>query len=51
MTEASLWIPRRQRPPKIHQPCARRAWLGELIQIDDSDHQLITIKTRNQLVK
>jgi transposase len=38
MTEASLWIPRRQRPPKIHQPRARRACLGELIQIDGSDH-------------
>jgi len=34
MTEAGLWIPRRQRPPKIHQPRARRACLGELIQID-----------------
>ena len=29
MTEAGLWIPRRQRPPKIHQPRARRACLGE----------------------
>src|SRR3984893_915054 len=38
MTEAGLWIPRRQRPPKIHQPRARRACLGELIQIDGSDH-------------
>lgn len=25
MTEAELWIPRRQRPPNIHQPRARRA--------------------------
>jgi transposase len=38
MTDAGLWIPRRQRPPKIHQPRARRACLGELIQIDGSDH-------------
>jgi transposase len=37
MTDAGLWIPRRQRPPKIHQPRARRACLGELIQIDGSD--------------
>jgi hypothetical protein len=39
MTEAGLWIPRRQRPPKIHQPRNRRACLGELIQIDGSDHR------------
>ncbi|MGF6965204.1 hypothetical protein OKW43_002209 [Paraburkholderia sp. WC7.3g] len=38
-TEAGLWIPRRQRPPKIYQPRARRACLGELIQIDGSDHR------------
>ena len=39
MTDAGLWIPRRQRPPKIYQPRARRACLGELIQIDGSDHR------------
>ncbi|BEU21472.1 hypothetical protein PBP221_16120 [Paraburkholderia sp. 22B1P] len=39
MTEAGLWIPRRQRPPKIYQPRARRACLCELIQIDGSDHR------------
>jgi transposase len=38
MRDAGLWVPRRQRPPKIHQPRARRACLGELIQIDGSDH-------------
>jgi hypothetical protein len=38
MTDAGLWIPRRQRPPKIYQPRARRACLGQLIQIDGSDH-------------
>ncbi|SEA77289.1 ISNCY family transposase [Paraburkholderia sartisoli] len=38
MTEAGLWIPRRQRPPKIYQPRARRACLGELVQIDGSEH-------------
>src|SRR5260370_37181270 len=38
MTGDGLWIPRRQRPPKIHQPRARSACLGELIQIDGSDH-------------
>jgi transposase len=39
MTDAGLWVPRRQRPPQIHQPRARRACLGELIQIDGSDHR------------
>jgi transposase len=39
MTEAGLWIPRTQRPPKIHQPRNRRSCLGELIQIDGSDHR------------
>jgi transposase len=39
MTDAGLWIPRRQRPPKVYQPRARRACLGQLIQIDGSDHR------------
>ena len=39
MTDAGLWMPRRQRPPKVYQPRARRACLGELIQIDGSDHR------------
>ncbi|CAB3671332.1 ISNCY family transposase [Trinickia soli] len=39
MTEAGFWVPRRQRPPKVYQPRARRACLGELIQIDGSDHR------------
>ncbi|MFM0742294.1 ISNCY family transposase [Paraburkholderia xenovorans] len=38
MTDAGLWIPRRQRPPKIYQPRARRACVGELVQIDGSEH-------------
>ena len=39
MTDAGLWIPRRQRPPKVYQPRSRRSCLGELIQIDGSDHR------------
>ncbi|PCE30590.1 ISNCY family transposase [Burkholderia ubonensis] len=39
MYDAGLWIPRRQRPPKVYQPRARRACLGELIQIDGSEHR------------
>ncbi|MBB5405441.1 hypothetical protein HDG41_007537 [Paraburkholderia sp. JPY162] len=38
MTDAGLWAPRRQRPPKVYQPRARRACLGEQVQIDGSDH-------------
>nr|WP_235024439.1 ISNCY family transposase [Caballeronia cordobensis] len=39
MTEAGLWLPRRQRPPRVYQPRARRACLGELIQIDGCEHR------------
>lgn len=38
MVSTGLWVPRKQRPPKIYQPRNRRACLGELIQIDGSDH-------------
>lgn len=38
MIEAGLWVPRRQRLPKIYQPRNRRSCLGELIQIDGSEH-------------
>jgi transposase len=38
MTAAGLWKPRRQRAAQVHQPRNRRACLGELIQIDGSDH-------------
>jgi len=34
-----LWIPRKLRPPKIHQPRLRRACLGELVQIDGCEHR------------
>ncbi|CAD6561184.1 hypothetical protein LMG24235_07210 [Paraburkholderia sabiae] len=39
MRAAGLWIPRRERPPKVYQPRNRRACLGELVQIDGSDHR------------
>jgi hypothetical protein len=39
MVNAGFWVPRKLRPPKIHQPRNRRACLGELIQIDGSDHR------------
>ena len=39
MMDAGLWTPRRQQPPTVYQPRTRRACLGELIQIDGSDHR------------
>ena len=39
MTDAGVWVPRKQRPPKVYQPRARRACVGELVQIDGSDHR------------
>lgn len=39
MVDAGLWVPRRLRPPKVYQPRNRRACLGELVQIDGSDHR------------
>jgi len=39
MIFARLWIPRKQRAPKIQQPRYRRACVGELIQIDGCDHR------------
>ena len=39
MYDAGLWVPRRQRPPKVYQPRNRRACVGELVQIDGSDHR------------
>ncbi|HDT0788086.1 ISNCY family transposase [Klebsiella aerogenes] len=38
MAKSGLWIPRKQRVPKIQQPRHRRACCGELIQIDGCDH-------------
>lgn len=38
MVAKSLCTPRRQRDPKVDQPRNRRSCLGELIQIDGSDH-------------
>jgi transposase len=39
MSEAGFWISRSQRPAKIYQPRNRRHCLGELVQIDGSDHR------------
>jgi transposase len=39
ITKAGLWVPRKQRPPSVYQPRNRRSCVGELIQIDGSDHR------------
>ena len=36
---AELWLPRKLRAPRIQQPRARRACVGELIQIDGCEHR------------
>lgn len=38
MSDVGLWIPRKLRSAKIYQPRKRRNCVGELIQIDGSDH-------------
>src|SRR3954463_9489225 len=38
MTAAGLWVDRRHRLPSPHQPRRRRDCLGELVQIDGSEH-------------
>jgi hypothetical protein len=38
MIEDGLWVDRRHRLPSVHQPRNRRECVGELVQIDGSDH-------------
>jgi transposase len=38
MMDVGLWIPRKLRPTKIYQPRHRRHCVGELVQIDGSEH-------------
>jgi hypothetical protein len=38
LLQAHLWRSRQQRHAAVHQPRYRRDCLGELIQIDGSDH-------------
>lgn len=39
MIESEVWVPRRLRAQRSYQPRNRRNCLGELIQIDGSDHE------------
>jgi len=38
MIQAGLWAPKKRRAKRVHSPRARRACLGELVQIDGSHH-------------
>ena len=38
MAAAGLWVPRKERRRRIHQPRHRRDCLGELIQVDGCEH-------------
>lgn len=49
MIKAGIWIPCRQRAPKIHQPRYRRPCTGALIQIDGCDHHCIQEQFKKKL--
>ena len=38
MIEAGIWADRKQRRKQVHQPRPRRECLGELVQVDGSEH-------------
>jgi hypothetical protein len=38
MIDAGLWLDRKQRRKRIHQPRSRRDCVGELVQVDGCDH-------------
>ena len=38
MAAAGLWMPRKERRRRIHQPRHRRDCLGELVQVDGCEH-------------
>ena len=39
MAAAGLWVPRKDRGPRVHQPRHRRDCLGELVQVDGCEHR------------
>ena len=39
MIDARLWVDRRERKKRLHQPRYRRDCVGELVQIDGSEHR------------
>jgi hypothetical protein len=38
MVESGLWLDRKQRQKRVHQPRSRRDCVGELVQVDGSEH-------------
>jgi hypothetical protein len=44
MAAAGLWLSRRERVPPVHQLRPRRSCLGELVQIDGSDHEWFEVR-------
>jgi hypothetical protein len=38
MIEAGLWVDRKQRRKRVHQPRSRRDCVGELVQVDGCEH-------------
>jgi hypothetical protein len=38
MIEAGLWVDRKQRRKRVHQPRSRRECVGELVQVDGCEH-------------
>jgi hypothetical protein len=38
LIEAGLWLDRKQRQKRVHQPRARRDCVGELVQVDGCEH-------------
>ncbi len=41
MTEAGIWVSRRERKKRVFQPRGRRDCFGELVQIDGLHHQVV----------
>jgi hypothetical protein len=39
MIEAELWVDRKQRQKRVHQPRSRRDCVGELVQVDGCEHR------------
>jgi hypothetical protein len=47
MIEAELWLDRKQRRKRVHQPRSRRDCVGELVQIDGCEPGGLRIAVRN----
>jgi hypothetical protein len=45
MIQEQIWKPKRAKKPTVHQMRERRACIGELIQIDGSDHACVVMDT------